>query len=79
MDTDAPDPIISQKVCYYGTQEEVDPTVKKFRRNYVDTTVTNLRGSDAGNSMPAYYEHRWVTESATRWFLDPFGRKDKEK
>ena len=80
MDTDAPDPALYPKGMLLWNTRRSGFNVKKFRRNYVDTTATNLRGSDAGNSMSAYYEHRWVTESANQSDgSGSFGRKAQRK
>ena len=80
MDTDAPDPALYPKGMLLWNTRRSGFNVKKFRRNYVDTTATNLRGSDAGNSMSAYYEHRWVTESANQSDgAGSFGRKAQRK
>ena len=52
--------------------------VKKFVRNSIDTTATNLR--QGGASMSAYYPHRWVTESANQSNgAGSFGRKAQRK
>ena len=52
--------------------------VKKFVRNSIDTTATNLR--QGGASMSAYYPHRWVTESANQANgAGSFGRKAQRK
>ena len=80
MDTDAPDPALYPKGMLLWNTRRSGFNVKKFRRNYVDTTANNLRGSDAGNSMSAYYEHRWVTESANQSDgSGSFGRKAQRK
>ena len=80
MDTDAPDPALYPKGMLLWNTRRSGFNVKKFRRNYVDTTANNLRGSDAGNSMSAYYEHRWVTESANQSDgAGSFGRKAQRK
>ena len=80
MDTDAPDPALYPKGMLLWNTRRSGFNVKKFRRNYVDTTANNLRGSDAGNSMASYYEHRWVTESANQADgSGSFGRKAQRK
>jgi hypothetical protein len=49
--------------------------VKKFVRNYVDLAGDNTR-FNSGESMAAYYPHRWVTESANQADgSGTFGRK----
>ena len=53
--------------------------VKKFVRNYIDTTADNDRNSaNPGESMANYYVNRWVTESANQADgAGTFGRKSQ--
>jgi phage tail sheath protein FI len=52
--------------------------VKKFVRNYIDTTADNIRYNDEG--MSSYYASRWVTESANQTDgSGTFGRKAQRK
>jgi len=64
VDTDCPDPALYPKGMMLWNTRRSGFNVKKFVRNYVDTTGDNIRFND--ESMDAYYPHRWVTESANQ-------------
>ena len=64
LDADAPDPALYPKGMLLWNTRRSGFNVKKFTRNFVDTTATNPRQGDA--SMSAYYPHRWVTESGNQ-------------
>jgi len=63
LDPDAPDPALYPKGMLLWNMRRSGFNVKEFRRNYIDKTDDNERGSDDGNSMANYYPHRWVTAS----------------
>jgi hypothetical protein len=64
VDTDAPDPdLYPQGMLLWNTRRS-GVNVKKFVRNFVDTTADNAR--NGGESMSNYYPHRWVTESGNQ-------------
>jgi hypothetical protein len=80
LDPDAPDPALYPKGMLLWNLRRSGFNVKKFVRNYIDTTEDNGRGSDDGSSMDAYYPHRWVTESANQADgSGSFGRKAQRK
>jgi hypothetical protein len=62
LDPDAPDPALYPKGMILFNTRRSGFNVKKFVRNYIDTTGENGRQADA--LMNSYYPHRWVTESA---------------
>ena len=64
VDTDAPDPDLYPTGMLLWNTRRSGFNVKKFVRNFVDTTADNARISD--ESMSNYYPHRWVTESANQ-------------
>ena len=64
LDADAPDPALYPKGMLLWNTRRSGFNVKKFVRNYVDTSLDNARSGD--ESMSAYYTHRWVTESANQ-------------
>ena len=68
VDTDAPDPSLYPTGMLLWNLRKSGFNVKRFERNYVDTTAKNVRqgGVDAGASMAAYYPHRWVTDSGNQ-------------
>ena len=78
LDTDAPDPALYPKGMLLWNLRRSGFNVKKFNRNYVDTTAENIR---LGNvSMQGYYPHRWATESANQPDgSGSFGRKAQRK
>ncbi len=78
VDTDAPDPALYPKGTLLFNLRRSGFNVKKFSRNYVDTTANNTRMGDV--SMSGYYAHRWVTESANNSDgSGAFGRKSQRK
>jgi hypothetical protein len=78
LDPDAPDPALYPKGILLFNTRRSGFNVKKFVRNSIDTTATNLR--QGGASMSAYYPHRWVTESANQSNgAGSFGRKAQRK
>ena len=78
LDPDAPDPALYPKGILLFNTRRSGFNVKKFVRNSIDTTATNLR--QGGASMSAYYPHRWVTESANQPDgAGSFGRKAQRK
>ena len=68
LDTDAPDPSLYPKGMLLWNLRKSGFNVKRFERNYVDTTAKNVRqgGVDAGAPMSTYYPHRWVTDSGNQ-------------
>ena len=64
LDADAPDPALYPKGMLLWNTRRSGFNVKKFVRNYVDTSLDNGRFGD--ESMSSYYTHRWVTESANQ-------------
>ena len=56
LDPDAPDPALYPKGILLFNTRRSGFNVKKFVRNSIDTTATNLR--QGGASMSAYYPHR---------------------
>ena len=78
LDPDAPDPALYPKGMLLWNLRRSGFNVKKFVRNSIDTTATNLR--QGGASMSGYYPHRWVTESANQANgAGSFGRKAQRK
>ena len=75
LDTDAPDPALYPQGMLLWNLRRSGFNVKKFVRNYVDLAGDNTR-FNSGESMAAYYPHRWVTESANQADgAGTFGRK----
>ena len=64
LDPDAPDPALYPQGMLLWNLRKSGFNVKRFERNYVDTTALNGRQDDA--SMAAYYPHRWVTDSGNQ-------------
>ena len=64
LDPDAPDPALYPKGMLLWNLRRSGFNVKRFERNYIDTSADNPRQGD--QSMDAYYPHRWVTESANQ-------------
>jgi hypothetical protein len=60
LDPDAPDPALYPRGMLLWNTRRSGFNVKRFVRNYIDTTDTNVRYPE---SMSGYYPHRWVTES----------------
>ena len=78
LDTDAPDPALYPKGMLLWNLRRSGFNVKKFVRNYVDTTAKNIRMNDV--TQATYYPHRWVTESANQPNgAGSFGRKAQRK
>jgi hypothetical protein len=78
LDPDAPDPALYPKGMLLWNLRRSGFNVKRFERNYIDTTSENKRMSD--ESMENYYPHRWVTESGNQNDgSGSFGRKAQRK
>ena len=78
LDFDAPDPALYPKGMLLWNLRRSGFNVKRFERNYIDTTAKNVRMNDV--SMATYYPHRWVTESANQADgSGSFGRKAQRK
>jgi len=78
LDPDAPDPALYPKGMILWNLRRSGFNVKKFVRNYIDTTADNERNGD--ESMTSYYPHRWVTESGNQNDgAGSFGRKAQRK
>tara|TARA_B110000503_G_scaffold35378_1_gene57837 strand:+ start:705 stop:3929 length:3225 start_codon:yes stop_codon:yes gene_type:complete len=78
LDPDAPDYALYPRGMLLWNLRRSGFNVKRFERNYIDTTATN--GNAGDESMAAYYPHRWVTESANN--VDgsgSFGRNAQRK
>ena len=63
LDFDAPDPALYPKGMLLWNTRRSGFNVKKYVRNYIDTTGLNIRFNN-DESMSAYATNRWVTESA---------------
>ena len=79
VDPDCPDPALYPKGMLLWNLRRSGFNVKKFVRNYIDTTADNDRNSaNPGESMANYYVNRWVTESANQADgAGTFGRKSQ--
>jgi hypothetical protein len=78
VDVDAPDPALYPFGMVLWNTRRSGFNVKKFVRNYVNTSTDNVRMSN--ESMTNYYPHRWVTESANQANgSGSFGRKAQRK
>ena len=78
LDPDAPDPALYPKGMLLWNLRRSGFNVKRFERNYIDTTSENKRQDD--ESMENYYPHRWVTESGNQNDgSGSFGRKAQRK
>jgi len=78
LDPDAPDPALYPKGMLLWNLRRSGFNVKKFVRNYINTSLDNTRFND--ESMDAYYTHRWVTESGNQEDgSGTFGRKAQRK
>jgi hypothetical protein len=64
LDPDAPDPSLYPRGMVLWNLRRSGFNVKRFVRNYIDSTQDNIRFND--ESMENYYPHRWVTESANQ-------------
>jgi hypothetical protein len=90
LDPDAPNPSLYPKGMLLWNTRRSGFNVKRFERNYIDTTTTNARFTVDGNgdfdangdaeAMDNYYPHRWVTESGNQADgSGSFGRKAQRK
>jgi hypothetical protein len=81
LDPDAPDPALYPKGMLLWNLRRSGFNVKRFERNYIDTSADNLRMGNAGIApMAGYYPHRWVTESGNQNDgSGSFGRKAQRK
>ena len=78
VDPDCPDPALYPKGMILWNLRRSGFNVKKFSRNSIDLTSTNIR--QGGASMAGYYPHRWVTESANNSDgSGSFGRQSQRK
>ena len=64
LDPDAPDPALYPQGMLLWNMRRSGFNVKKYVRNYIDTTADNPRMGDV--SMSGYGTDRWVTESANQ-------------
>ena len=65
IDFDAPDPALYPKGMLLWNMRRSGFNVKKYVRNYIDTSGLNIRFNN-DESMAAYATNRWVTESANQ-------------
>ena len=65
LDFDAPDPALYPRGMILWNLRRSGFNVKRFVRNYIDTTADNIR-MDQDPAMTNYYPHRWVTESGNQ-------------
>lgn len=65
VDFDAPNPALYPKGMLLWNLRRSGYNVKKFRVNYIDTSLTNPRYNNEG--MTSYYVNRWVTESSNKF------------
>jgi hypothetical protein len=78
LDFDAPDPALYPKGMLLWNLRRSGFNVKRFVRNYIDTTADNVRYND--EAMTYYYTSRWVTVSANQTNgAGTFGRKAQRK
>lgn len=76
VDFDAPDPALYPRGMLLWNLRRSGFNVKRFVRDYVDTSADNVRFND--ESMAAYHPHRWVTESPNQSDgSGSFGRKSQ--
>ena len=61
LDPDAPDPALYPKGMLLWNLRRSGFNVKRFVRNYIDTTGVNIRFQD--QPLDKTYPHRWVTDS----------------
>ena len=79
LDFDAPDPALYPKGMLLWNMRRSGFNVKKYVRNYIDTSGLNIRFNN-DESMAAYATNRWVTESANQENgAGSFGRKAQRK
>jgi len=64
VDPDAPDPALYPRGMLLFNLRRSGFNVKRFVRNYIDTTEDNIRFND--EAMTDYAVNRWVTESANQ-------------
>jgi hypothetical protein len=64
LDPDAPDPALYPQGMLLWNLRRSGFNVKKYVRNYIDTTADNPRMGDV--TMASYNANRWVTESANQ-------------
>jgi len=64
LDPDAPDPALYPRGMLLWNLRRSGFNVKRFERNYIDTSAENDRFGD--EAMTLYYPHRWVTESGNQ-------------
>jgi len=86
LDPDAPDPALYPQGMLLWNLRRSGFNVKKFVRNYINTTDDNIRfgnesmSGNAAAGIAPYYPHRWVTESANQEDgSGSFGRKAQRK
>ena len=78
LDFDCPDPALYPKGMMLWNLRRSGFNVKRFVRNYIDTTADNVRFND--EAMTSYYTSRWVTVSANQTDgSGTFGRKAQRK
>lgn len=67
VDFDCPDPALYPEGMLLWNTRRSGFNVKRYVRNYIDTTAINRRyGAGDGETMTAYYPDRWVTASANQ-------------
>ena len=80
LDADAPDPALYPKGMLLWNLRRSGFNVKRFERNYVDTSADNFVWAMQAATMAAYYPHRWVTDSGNQADgTGSFGRKAQRK
>lgn len=78
LDFDAPDPALYPRGMLLWNLRRSGFNVKRFVRDYVDTTSRNQRVND--ELMTNYYPHRWVSEAANQENgSGTFGRKAQRR
>lgn len=78
LDFDAPDPALYPRGMLLWNLRRSGFNVKRFVRDYVDTTSRNQRAND--ELMTTYYPHRWVSEAANQENgSGTFGRKAQRR
>ena len=67
VDFDCPDPALYPEGMLLWNTRRSGFNVKRYVRNYIDTTAINRRfGAGDGETMTDYFTDRWVTESANQ-------------
>jgi len=67
VDYDCPDPALYPEGMLLWNTRRSGFNVKRYLRNYIDTTAINRRfGAGDGETMTNYFADRWVTESANQ-------------